>query len=324
MGKPDTYSIITNKIEKNVKKRVKWNCLTVGCKNTSIKSHLLQQNGILNNISTDDNHLIEMRMVDYVKSQRAMVELKKIGIKQAISLPLFCSSCDTNIFKPIESSVFDTSEYKTQLLFSYRSLCSELRKQQISQLFKERCLNASTLRGLLDRNIMNESLRNTRNSIKGLELNKSKFESELTSEKGIFTFKTYYYPLIEVYGSATFSPTNFTFSLYQTPDNFKNIYINIIPEQSRLTIIVGYANHASNKWTEEYVDSWSNLSKIGLEQKLTELFATRIETWGLSEELFKKINRKNIKKFIDHWRDKGNDFSYYQKVDFNLFEINSI
>jgi hypothetical protein len=77
MGKPDTYSIIISKILKNVKNKVKWKCLSENCNNYSIKSHLLQQKGILNNISTDDNHLREMRMVDYVKSQRAMIELKK-------------------------------------------------------------------------------------------------------------------------------------------------------------------------------------------------------------------------------------------------------
>jgi hypothetical protein len=173
---------------------------------------------------------------------------------------------------------------------------------------------------LIDRDSTEKTLNNTTGSIKDLELNKKIIEEELKKNQNNFTFKTYNYPLIEVYGSAVFSSVNYTFNLNQEPENFKNIYINIIPEKTELKIIVGYGNHASNKWTQNYVDSWKNLNKIELEKNLTELFSARIETWGLSEKLFNKILKNNIRKFINHWREEGSNFSYSQKVNFNLFE----
>lgn len=58
---------------------------------------------------------------------------------------------------------------------------------------------------MIDRDSTEKTLNNTTGSIKDLELNKKIIEEELKKNQNNFTFKTYNYPLIEVYGSAVFS-----------------------------------------------------------------------------------------------------------------------
>ena len=121
-----------DKIERHIEKK-KWPCLHPYCKNIAINSHLLQRNGILDNVA-ENGHLYEARIKGIYRRihDDEIVVLKKVGIRQAISYPLFCSEHDSTLFKPIEEKFIDFNDYNSQLLFSYRSLCSEIRKKEFN------------------------------------------------------------------------------------------------------------------------------------------------------------------------------------------------
>lgn len=86
---------IIKKIIGNVEAK-KCECLHPQCTNLAINSHLLQTKGILNQVS-EKNHLIEVRQNDFYSMAKGGQQyiIKKIGINNAISKPLFCNFHDT-------------------------------------------------------------------------------------------------------------------------------------------------------------------------------------------------------------------------------------
>ena len=119
-------------ITKNVH-TMRHHCQVDGCEEAAINSHLLQRNGILNNIA-ENNHLIEARPTDFFKWNAidCPIEFRQVGINQAISLSVFCDKHDTELFKKIEQGNLDLGDYETQLLLSYRVVCAEIvRKNKI-------------------------------------------------------------------------------------------------------------------------------------------------------------------------------------------------
>jgi hypothetical protein len=94
-------------INKNIFKQ-KWECLSDGCSQEAINSHLLQRNGILNTI-TKNGHLIEVKTEDVFKWEKTEFPLafNKIGLKNSMAHPLFCDQHDTHIFYNIEKAQID-------------------------------------------------------------------------------------------------------------------------------------------------------------------------------------------------------------------------
>lgn len=154
------------------------------CSEKSINSHLLQKNGILNLISSN-NHLIQIKKKDFFADTKTEnFDFKPIGIKTAMSYNLFCNSHDTNIFTPIENKELNLEVYENQLLFSYRSLCAELRKKMNNVEIFKRIINS---RHFSDRKTL---LQNFDSSIKfhNLGINdlnwyKNEFENEIVNKK---------------------------------------------------------------------------------------------------------------------------------------------
>jgi len=56
---------------------------------------------------------------------------ERVGISNALSHPVFCQKHDTEIFKPIEQSNVEFDTYESFLLFSYRAICAEIRKNKL-------------------------------------------------------------------------------------------------------------------------------------------------------------------------------------------------
>ena len=79
-----------------------------GCHETSINSHLLMRNGILNYVA-ENGKVVELRAkaIEAIKKGDNALFFKEVGISQAISLPIFCKLHDTTLFKEIESGDVD-------------------------------------------------------------------------------------------------------------------------------------------------------------------------------------------------------------------------
>lgn len=153
---------IIGKIYENVKKK-KWPCIHLDCCEQAINSHLGQQNGILSELQ-EEGHLIQVKPSNaHNWNKKKPIEFKRLGINQSISLPTFCNSHDTKIFKDIESKDSDLTSYTSFLLLSYRTLCAEIRKKEIGSEQHRRVIESNSLEGKIDK----ERIRDYK---KGLEL----------------------------------------------------------------------------------------------------------------------------------------------------------
>ena len=90
--------------------------------------------------------------------------------------------------------------------------------------------------------------------------------------------------------------------------------------KKKLFIIVGYHVDYVDDWIKDYAISWEKLEGINLQQQLTNLLATRIETWSISPTLFKKISPTAKLKLKEYWDANANNLLSNQEVYFNLFE----
>jgi hypothetical protein len=325
MTHKEILKLITN-IRKHVEEK-KWKCLHPYCNEYAINSHLLQKNGVLNYLA-DDGHLIEIKGNEFFKieKQGALIS-KRVGINKAISQPLFCNEHDTKIFKDIETHPIDFFNPRVQLLFSYRSLCSELRKKQKGIENFRRQKQSKILQTQL--NPISEAYGNR--TLSGFEIGAEDLEKlKLEFEKVIpandystFVIKTYAYDLIKVCVSAMFSPVQpdgiALKKAWEQEEPLSSIFINVIPQKKNLIVIVGYHKDFKDDWIINYVNSWQDLSFTKLQYQLTDLITTRVETWSVAPSLFDNIPKPIIKKFIKYWNANSMNLDATQIADFNLF-----
>lgn len=296
----------------------KWQCMCPDCTEQAINSHLLQRHGILDYVA-EQGHLYELKIEDYFKWHTSNpVCFKKVGLQQAISYPLFCSKHDSELFTPIEGETIDFDDYISQLLFSYRGICSEIRKKEFVQLRSE---------AWDDNDIKDSSLKETEKGLCDLKYYKFLFEKELKNPNRKFSFRHFTYPFIPVYasGSSSYEPVNYE-NMWSVEKALKKktwdaFFVNVIPQKNTLEIIIGYNNNHANSDLRHYVDSWQGLSLEQLQVKLTDLFVARLEMWGMSPSLYKSLSEEKKKLFLDNLRNVHSNLYYdiRNELDFNLF-----
>ena len=314
---------ILQTIFKNVKNK-KRKCLL--CDSDSINSHLLQRNGILNEISRA-NHVIQIQANDFfVAEKKGLIDTKLIGVKDAMSYDLFCNKHDTSIFKEIESSLIDFSDYKSQLLFSYRSLCAELIKKVINIDIFTRILKSSNLSTNAN---LTESIKlqleGNEQGVREINYYKNDFEKDITNSSKNFYFETIKLDTyIPICASAAYSPINPTVhNLQFLKDEGKRlnyIFLNIIPYKNDLILIIGYHKQQTDEWISSYIDYWKNTDDNPLSEKLTDLISTKIETWAISPEYFDRIDKTSLKKFKEYWNENAMNLTIQQNIKYNLFK----
>ncbi len=313
-------------IQKNVDSK-KWKCLHPGCKDDAINSHLLQRNGILNNI-VENGHLIEIKANDMFKMEEmGRLSFKSVGVKNAISFPLFCNKHDTEVFKTVETYPIDFEDYRVQLLFSYRSLCAELRKKENAVETFKRILNSNILNSNPSHknSALEVSKKGFETGILDINVFKTAMENDLQfTEAQSFVFKTFIYDEMKVCASAVFSPLdpeiNILKKSFEKKEPLNTVYINIIPQKGQLIIITGYHKDFKDKWITDFLDSWANLDKTALQNRLTNLIATKVESWCMAVSLFDSIPKITREKFAQYWDMNMSNVHSTQEVDFNLFD----
>ncbi|UKB82108.1 hypothetical protein LF887_13940 [Chryseobacterium sp. MEBOG06] len=305
-------------INKNVKNK-KWNCLYNGCSENAINSHILQKNGILNQIAPN-GFIYEIKPKDVFKWENLgfneLTYFKHIGTSQAHSFPTFCNYHDTEIFKVIETHPIDFTNYKNNLLFAFRTLASFMRREEIILEKHKRLYNSNTIQAIpynqgsqritkefIDLHEMLIHIRNKEHEL---------FINDIENSEENFTFIEFNYPLKEVYSSTILSSPN-----------LNSIYVNVFPYNSHTKILIFYLTKSEDKWTTEFVDGWKNLNETELEFKLTTYLLTKCENWGISETLYESIDSETENKIIESTQSVlkkqkimlDNSFS----LDFNIF-----
>jgi hypothetical protein len=305
-------------LEKHIDK-TKWECMCPHCTKQAINSHLLQRHGVLSYVA-EKGHLCEMRFEDFFKwPENEPMCVKKVGIQQAISYPLFCNKHDTELFAQIEGEYIDFNNYISQLLFSYRSICSEIRKKEFVQ----------ARYGAWDECKMKDiHAKGTDKGLKDLLYSKFLFERELEKPNQKFTFLHLSYPFIAIYasGAVSYEPVDYgddrSIKEVWKKKVWDGFFINIIPQHESLEIIIGYHNNHVNAELRRYVESWKDLSLEQLQVKLTDLFTARLEMWGMAPSLYESICEEKKMWFIKTLKNIHLDFHYdiRKELKENLFE----
>ena len=180
----------------------------------------------------------------------------------------------------------DFDDYRTQLLFSYRSICSEIRKKQF---------NIERFRLLTENQDKFDVLLGTKLGICDLNTYKQLVEENLNESDQKFTFLHLTYPFLPVYASGVTSnyfideENNSYMEHIAIEPMLDSIFINIIPQHESLEIIIGYSNDHIHKNLLNYIKSWENLSWEKLQQQIWNLFEHSIETWGISPSFYDKM-----------------------------------
>jgi hypothetical protein len=306
---------------------IKWKCIYDNCNHKSINSHLLQQKRILNNI-VEAGHLIELKANSIFKSEKENILLMgKVGVKDALSIPLFCSFHDNSLFKEIETYNVDFYQYKTAMLFSYRALCAELRRKEKLIEAEKRKLNSQIikresgfLRYFFEKNISKNLINSFELGIKDIRYFKEEFDKYFLDDTlRDFHFSVYEYEFLKVCTSAIFSKIPFFTNPFQK-DPFPTIFINIIPQNNKLFIIMGHNKKNKNKLMDDFYNAWKTNDVKKQQVNLTNLFATEISTWGIACSTFDKIPEFKKKLFEKYWDKNFINITGNQSLGFNLFD----
>ncbi|MBL0127056.1 MAG: hypothetical protein IPP83_06275 [Flavobacteriales bacterium] len=309
---------ILEAIDKNVNSK-SWPCLYPGCQEVAINSHLLQRNSVLSTL-VENGHLYELSTAGSFQLEPGRIrEFKLTSAKKALSEPLFCNHHDHSVFLPIESNDSDWTAYVNQILFAYRSTCSELRKKQRAIETGRRRAQSNILSASWAQSRGPQTVEEMRMGIADLEHFKRDMEEDILSGTNHFEFVTCDFPILDVCASAVFTPVVNPIASMIPEEPVSTEFLNIIPTNGRLKVIVGHHKIHVDSPTLSHVHEWSKMDAEALEQKLTNLFASRLETWCLSPRLYRQIPKGKLTGILQFWNNPAHHHLYEEQVDFNLF-----
>ncbi|MEY2828356.1 MAG: hypothetical protein RIQ33_214 [Bacteroidota bacterium] len=301
------------------------NCLFDGCPNLAIESHLLQENGILDSIKDNTNHLWEQK-IEHFKNE---FYFDKIGIRDAFTFKGFCNTHDNSIFKSIETQPIHFNNYKSQLLFSYRVLMNEKRKKEIIIDQYSRILNSFKLRLFLDEKYLNQLDKFQKQNELGLNdigTYESIFLSNLADEnKQDFQFITREISKIDLCISSVFTHETIKerIPLLKINPNYQSsdIYIHLFPLATTSIIIIGcLKERVYNCWS--YIKEFETADNNKCLKKISDLIVLgRIENWICSKQFYLNNVKSRETQLFDTIR-----YSFSKTIDwidapFNLFGI---
>ncbi len=341
MTKKEIQKIHTfrNKVRRSTQK-----CYNPNCSENAIRSHILQVEGPIREISSTSSKLIQLDICS--PHEKCRYKFREVGIKDrkgdVLNFWGFCNSCDSNIFSPIENGNVDFSIYKNQLLCSYRGFLSELYKQEYNLkhfelILKDKEISERTKKRYNSKNqhfimIVNNS-----------RFYKSLFDKEIFRKKNRlldlfvqrkrtqnFIFSHYELDRIEICSSTCYAfPGNkVPIDKIKLLSNFKYydpisslIFFSLIPQKDKTILIVG-----TNKTKPDYKTLLiiKYLDEATMEQRLkyvSDVLIKHVETWFLSTQYYNKLsNTKKDKKIIKNIERYFHNSMKRKDIEFNMFK----
>lgn len=301
-------------------------CLVDGCEKTAIKSHALQKNGILNQIS-EKNHLFQFSNVPpFQKSKKGNFELSRIGINDVYTFPGFCNEHDSSLFKIIESKDLDLESDKCINLFSYRALCQEIRRKEIAFDFAEKMIETNYNIALVA--YMIDYKTGLLNGLKNLNFFKKELEKDFKNPNGMFTHKICEVPRTEICISAPLNIYDENNELTETHDHFGNVVnnpfvtsvVNLFPYRDKSYIMTSIYHDLPCYWTQDLFSKFKTIRSPDHLQLISDLITTRFEFWCISPNLRKTLTKSKIDKMIEIWSQEVLNFDSVIETNFNLFD----
>lgn len=302
-------------------------CLIRECKKNAIKSHILQKNGIISLIC-EERHFYVLGRADFFNMSDTRFQYKRVGINEGLTFPLFCNIHDTELFSEIELGTYNPNSYRSQLLFSYRSICKELIKKEIQIDMQKNILNSSIMRQSMSDfyiAVTEELVQAYTSGAKDLRFYKNEIESELDKIKSSklieskFKFITKVTERLDICTSSVFSPLDAKTDVYQEAP-LNSIMVSIFPKKDRTIIICGYHNNHFDKWMRDYTNSWDTLTQNQLEERISEILIKRCETWGMSPSLYAKISKDKKQRILEEFENDVANLDKNMKTSINIFD----
>jgi len=301
-------------------------CLVDGCEKTAIKSHALQKNGILKQIS-EKNHLFQFSNVPpFQKAKKGNFELSRIGINDVYTFPGFCRDHDSSIFKPIEKKQFDIESDKSINLFSYRALCQEIRRKEIAVDIAQKMIETNYNIALVV--YMTDYKKGLINGLKNLNFFKKELENDLKNSKEKFIHKICEVPKTEICISAPLNIFDENNPLSETHDNngkvlnnpFVTSFVNLFPYQDKSYLMITLSKDYPCYWTKTFFNKFQNISSPNHLKLISDLITTRFEFWCISPKLKNTLSKNKITEMIEIWSEEVLNFDSIIEPDFNVFE----
>jgi hypothetical protein len=294
-------------------------CMFDDCQREAIKSHVLQKNGILREIS-EKNHLIQLLPPNpYELNKKGIYDFKKVGINDVYTFKGFCKEHDNDLFEPIESkSILDFTNANQQALLSYRGLCQEIRRKEIAI---EGLMDLIKLFPIEKAHLMHQVLKGYEHGIKNLSFFKREFEREIKNNKySCFEFKTIKIPRIDLCISV---PLNITTSENENLNiPFSTSFVNVFPKDNYTYVISGFHKDYKCSWTKKFLLKMKSPRKDKIFKELSDLVTMRLEFWTMSPKLFKKIPPEDIDEYKRFFLENLFNHDSGLRTKLNIFKNN--
>lgn len=302
------------------------NCMYNNCTHKTIKSHVLQKNGILREIS-ENNHLIQMVPSNpFEMTEKGISDFKLVGINDVYTFQGFCATHDSNVFKSIETeSTLNFYDNNQQALFCYRGLCQEIRRKEIATEWIVE-LKPHFPPAFLP--LVESLIDGYNDGIENLNLFKSELEKNIISKNSdSFYFETIKIPKIELCISV---PLNIGELNIPKDSNYKKwreekqimptSFINVFPKENESYVIVGFHKDYPCDWTINFIKKMKSENKKEIFKELSDLVTLRLEFWSMSKYLFNQIPQIKIAEFKFLLSQNVYNHSPKLETELNLFE----
>ncbi|MFT3704780.1 MAG: hypothetical protein QM802_20615 [Agriterribacter sp.] len=321
MNNKKVTSIISN-IQKNAF-RSKRTCLFEGCTEESIMSHLLQKNGIVNQIS-EDRHVYENGLNPFAEHK---FDFKLKGINEALTHKAFCNRHDTELFYAIEQPCEQFDSYQSHLLLSLRPVMIERRKREIGSDFFNRVLNAEVLQPIEEayrKRLEAMIAGDIKGMADGKKIEAKLFENISDLKINEYEFLQLIVPKLEICCCSNFTYETSAEIRNQTwnklPVNLQNIFFHIIPLGSETKIIVGaLKSNTTDCWN--YVNKFSTMSIKELQIRISDILINQVENWACSPSFYRSNFLPRLKLINQLIRNRMHNDNERATNGLNLFEI---
>ncbi len=293
-------------------------CAFPECENSSIRSHLLQRNGVLDRISEAGQLIAPTEKPSYSISERFV--LKKTGVGEALTYPVFCNYHDTSLFESIEKRDLDLANKWDNILLGYRATATERRKKEIilkisSDMYSKKSTNLSKQHPKWLLTQFNKEIEEYKKAIERAKRDEYWLGQLMNGQYDRSLIQTCcrMIPQIDICCSSVFS---YYETLSESQAFLTPIYFNIVPYKGYGYVSWSWTNSRATKLIEKlYASKMDEFLKA-----VSDILLTKVENWVVSPSFYKNYLKKHEEEMMNVFSLNFQLKEYNAVVKLNMFE----